>query len=140
MTRFLVGLLVLLAAPPVLGGLTQAVLDATFRGRVPPPGDVVEVDGVDVHVRCEGEGPLVLLVHGFAGCSENMALLRRRLAGDHRACALDRPGYAWSGSRPMPPDVRDDARVVDGLLDALGAEAPVVVVAHSYGAWVTRAP
>jgi pimeloyl-ACP methyl ester carboxylesterase len=99
----------------------------------------VPVKGVELHVAECGEGPLVLLCHGFP---ELWYSWRHQLpalaAAGYRAVAPDQRGYGRS-SRPEPVEDYDIVHLAGdllGLLDAFGAER-AVVVGHDWGAIVT---
>ncbi|MDQ3945736.1 MAG: alpha/beta hydrolase [Actinomycetota bacterium] len=99
----------------------------------------VDVGGIELHVAECGEGPVVLLCHGFP---ELWYSWRHQLpalaAAGYRAVAPDQRGYGRSGR----PDAVEDYDIVHlagdlvGLLDALGEER-AVVVGHDWGAIVT---
>lgn len=89
---------------------------------------VVRTNGVRLHVLEAGEGPLVLLVHGFPGLSYSWRHQVPALAaaGWH-AVAVDTRGYGGSDR----PDGDYTAEVLEadllGLLDAYGADQAVIV-------------
>jgi pimeloyl-ACP methyl ester carboxylesterase len=98
-------------------------------------GECFTVGAVRLHVVEQGEGPLVLLVHGFP---ESAYSWRRQLpvlaAAGYRAVALDVRGY---GRSSHPADVaayRMTELVADnvGLVHALGAET-AAIVGHDWG-------
>lgn len=95
----------------------------------------VTVGGYPLHILEEGEGPPVLLLHGFAGSAEDWrptgAILAR--AG-YRAVAVDGLGFGRS-AKPgdAPYSLALSADLYAGVLDALGVER-AAVVAHSMGA------
>ena len=101
---------------------------------LPPAGSFVEVDGVRLHVRDEGSGPAILMIHGLGG---QMAHFNygavRALSSRYRVVALDRPGSGYS-TRPdgVPADLATQARAIAALIDKLGLERPTVV-GHSLG-------
>ena len=93
-------------------------------------------NGIRLHVVEEGEGPLVLLVHGFP---ESWYSYRHQLdalaAAGYRAVAIDVRGYGRS-SKPTEIDAyRMVRKVADNveLVHALG-ETQAVVVGHDWGA------
>jgi len=102
----------------------------------------VEAGGVSMHIAEAGEGPLVLLLHGFpeSWYSWRHQLVALAAAGFH-AVAPDQRGYCATG----PPGGPGDAAGVDqytimhltgdviALMDALGA-AQAVVAGHDWGA------
>ena len=94
------------------------------------------VNGIRLHCVEAGEGPLVLLVHGFP---ESWYSWRHQLdaladAG-YRAVALDVRGYGRSSAPPEIEAYRMLCHVADnvGLVGALGEEQ-AVVVGHDWGA------
>jgi len=101
---------------------------------LPPTGSFVEVDGMRLHVRDEGGGPALLLIHGLGG---QMAHFNygavRELAQRYRVVAVDRPGSGHS-TRPAgtPADLATQARAIALLIERLGLERPTVV-GHSLG-------
>jgi pimeloyl-ACP methyl ester carboxylesterase len=104
----------------------------------------VPTNGINLHIAEAGEGPLVLLVHGFPELwySWRHQLPALAAAGYH-AVAPDVRGY---GDSDRPPNIEDYAMrqmVADylGLLDALGEEK-AVIVGHDWGssmAWTSAA-
>jgi pimeloyl-ACP methyl ester carboxylesterase len=99
----------------------------------------VPVNGIELHLAECGDGPLVLLCHGFP---ELWYSWRHQLpvlaAAGYRAVALDQRGYGGS-SRPEPVEDYDIVHLTGdlvGLLDTLGEER-AVVVGHDWGAIVT---
>ncbi len=96
----------------------------------------VEVNGLTLAVHDEGEGPPVLLVHGFPDCHD---VWRKQIpvlaAAGFRVIALDTRGCGDSdapkGSRNYRPEVL--AADFAGLLDALGIDK-VRLVGHDMGA------
>ena len=96
---------------------------------------LVDVGDATLHVTELGDGPLVLLLHGFPDCGFTWRhqLPALAAAGFH-AVAPDMRGYDGS-SRPKgvrPYAVRALAGDVAGLVTALGAER-ADVVAHDWG-------
>ncbi|HXQ47313.1 MAG TPA: alpha/beta hydrolase, partial [Caulobacteraceae bacterium] len=97
------------------------------------------VDAGEVKLRCaiEGQGPLVVMVHGFP---ESWYSWRHQMTpvakAGFTACAIDVRGY---GGSDKPHRVADYAmehmvRDVTGVIDALSPGAPAVVVGHDWGA------
>ncbi|MFC5801876.1 alpha/beta fold hydrolase [Streptomyces formicae] len=102
----------------------------------------VEVNGIRLHVAEQGEGPLILLLHGFPECWYSWRHQFAPLAeAGYRVVAPDQRGYARSDA---PEDVAAYSLLhlvgdVVGLIHALGEER-AVVVGHDWGgpvAWTT---
>ena len=96
----------------------------------------VGVDGIRLHCVEAGEGPLVLLIHGFP---ESWYSWRHQIPAiaeaGFRAVAIDVRGYGRS-SKPLDvADYRMLRLVADnvGLVTALGAER-AVIIGHDWGA------
>lgn len=101
-----------------------------------PRSSTVTTAGVRLRITECGEGPAVVLCHGFPGLGYSFRHQLRALAdAGYRAIAPDMLGY---GGSDAPTDVREyaydriSAQLV-GLLDALGLET-AVFVGHDFGA------
>ena len=101
----------------------------------------IEVAGGHINAVSEGEGPLVLLVHGFP---EGAWAWRHQLpalaAAGYRAVAIDVRGYGESFVPEAVEAYRMLAHVADNVavVRALGAET-AVVVGHDWGAPIAAA-
>jgi len=100
----------------------------------------VEGAGVALHYRSQGDGPVVLLVHGMASDALVWEPLAEQLAaGGLRAVALDRRGYGASGA-PEPyaaTTVQEQSEDVAALLDAVCPDGrPVLLAGDGFGALV----
>ena len=63
---------------------------------VSKPGKVIEIDGYGVHYVEAGEGPAIVLVHGFGGNTYNFRDQIPVLARSHRVVAVDLKGFGYS--------------------------------------------
>lgn len=102
----------------------------------------VSANGTRFHVATNGDGPLVLLLHGFP---EFWWAWRHQLvslsAAGYRAVAADLRGYGGSDKPPRGYDLITAAADAAGLIRALG-EANAIVVGHDWGglvAWTIAA-
>jgi pimeloyl-ACP methyl ester carboxylesterase len=93
----------------------------------------VTANGSRFHVASMGEGPLVLLLHGFP---EFWWTWRHQLVtlseAGYRAVAVDLRGYGGSDKPPRGYDLITAAADAAGLIRALG-EANAIVVGHDWG-------
>jgi len=96
----------------------------------------VETNGIRMHIAECGEGPLVVLCHGFP---ESWYSWRHQLpalaAAGYHAVAPDQRGY---GQTDAPTDISQYTQLhlvgdIVGLLDALGEET-AVIAGHDWGA------
>jgi len=97
---------------------------------------MIETNGIRLHVAEQGEGPLVILCHGFPECwySWRHQLGALAKAGFH-AVAPDLRGYGQS-DRPEEVEkytILHDIGDAVGLVDALG-EKQAVIAGHDIGA------
>jgi pimeloyl-ACP methyl ester carboxylesterase len=99
---------------------------------------MIETNGIRLHVAEQGEGPLIILCHGFPECWYSWRHQLRALAkAGFRAAAPDLRGY---GRSDRPGEVENytilhDIGDIVGLIDALGAEQ-AVIVGHDVGATI----
>jgi pimeloyl-ACP methyl ester carboxylesterase len=125
----------------VLAG--TAIFNASRTKRVerdnPRRGDLIQVDGVDVHyVESGTSGPVVALLHGNGVTLEDWFAsgLFEELSKSSRVIAFDRPGFGYS-TRPRKriwsPAAQADLLAL--ALKSLGADN-VTVVGHSFGTMV----
>jgi pimeloyl-ACP methyl ester carboxylesterase len=114
---------------PVTGG-SPVYLDGPWSHRS------VSANGSRFHIAESGEGPLVLMLHGFP---QFWWTWRRQLTSlpgaGFRAAASDLRGYGGSDKPPRGYDLITAASDAAGLIRALG-EANAVVVGHDWGALV----
>lgn len=93
----------------------------------------VSANGIRLHVAELGSGPMVLLLHGFAGFWWVWHQQLRSLAhAGFRAVAMDLRGYGDSDKPPRGYDVWTSAGDVAGLIRALG-ERKAHLVGHGWG-------
>ncbi len=98
-----------------------------------PPSHFITIDGVPIHVREEGAGPVVVLLHGSIVSLGEWDEVAARLKGSYRVVRFDWPPYGLSG--PDPKGVYSTPRaaeLMDGLMRALGHDR-FAVVATSNG-------
>ena len=84
----------------------------------------VAIDGLAIHVDGAGEGPPLVLLHGFTGSSETWRDLTGRLGGGYRTIAPDLVGHARSDAPEAVERyaIRRAAADLVALLRALGHE------------------
>ncbi|MFE5508747.1 alpha/beta fold hydrolase [Amycolatopsis japonica] len=102
-----------------------------------PIGDILDVNGVAVHVRQDGAGPPVVLLHGYCGSVHWFDRLTLGLSATRHVIRVDLLGHGCTGGS-SGLDAVSQARMVAGVLDALGVE-DVLVAGHSFGADVALA-
>ena len=99
----------------------------------PKTATYADVGGVRLRYVDVGEGPVVVLIHGFASSLDAWAGVVPTLTRSHRVIALDLKGFGWSGRPEGDYSPRAQAELVFALLDQRGVDR-AAVVAHSWGA------
>jgi pimeloyl-ACP methyl ester carboxylesterase len=86
--------------------------------------------GLNVAVTAIGEGPAVMLLHGWGGSANDMIPLANAFArSGHRAIVFDMPGHGRSPRRES--SLVEFLRAIDAVSSALGS--PEILVGHSFG-------
>ncbi len=101
----------------------------------------VTVGGVRLHVAEAGEGPPVVLQHGWPQHWWVWRRLIGPLAAEHRVICPDLRGFGWSDAPPGRYDKETLAGDLLGLLDELGVALPgsgerVRLIGHDWGGFV----
>ncbi|MEO0916459.1 MAG: alpha/beta fold hydrolase, partial [Pseudomonadota bacterium] len=135
----LLAVLVLVTALVTL--VTAMRRDAAIAAAYPPEGQLVEVDGRQIHVVVKGEGPDLVLIHGAGGNAQDFTFqFVDMLADRYRVFAVDRPGLGHSDrardglNAAFTTDAEspiEQARLLADATRQLGAERPIVL-GHSY--------
>lgn len=110
------------------GALPDEPADATY----------MQLDQARVRYIDRGQGPAVVLIHGFAASLNTWDPVVKVLEADHRVIALDLKGFGWSDRPEGDYSPLAQARLVMALMDQLGVER-AAVVAHSWGSSVALA-
>jgi len=109
---------------------SMALIDGPWEHRF------VAANGARFHVAEQGEGPVVLLLHGFPQFWWAWRHQMQALAdAGYRACAMDLRGYGASDKPPRGYDTRTSATDVASVLRSLGASR-AAVVGHGWGGWI----
>jgi len=112
----------------------QEVRSADDRSAYPAPGEMVSVDGLDLHLDCRGQGsPVVLLESGLTTGSTSWALVQDEIASSTRVCAYDRPGIDWSEPLEAIAGPVEVAQRLHRLIEVAQIQAPWILVGMSAG-------
>ncbi len=135
MTRMLVMFIATALLLTLAGVSGCASLNA--ERRAPMIGEVVNVDGVAMHALTMGprnsEKPPVVLIHGASVNLRDMKLaLGNALSQDRLVVMVDRPGRGYSERPDNGQELETQAALINGVVDALGVERPIVV-GQSFG-------
>lgn len=120
-----------------VGALAAGACATTERETMTPEFRTIEANGIRIRAAVQGQGPLVLMVHGFP---ESWYSWRHQMAplaaAGFTACAIDVRGYGGSDKPHEVEAYAIDVIAADiaGVIDALSPDAPAVLVGHDWGA------
>ncbi|MBK6702786.1 MAG: alpha/beta hydrolase [Caulobacteraceae bacterium] len=102
-----------------------------------PEFRMIDTNGIKVRAAIQGEGPLVVMVHGFP---ESWYSWRHQMAplaaAGFTACAIDVRGYGGS-DKPHAVEayaMKEIAADVAGVIDVMSPGKPAVLIGHDWGA------
>ncbi|MBB6254786.1 alpha/beta fold hydrolase [Nitrospirillum iridis] len=98
----------------------------------------ITANGTTIHVRVGGDGPAVVLVHGFADTGDMWAPLAAELMRDHMVIAPDLRGMGLSAVATDGYTKKNQAEDIAGVLDALHVRQ-ADVIGHDIGNMVAFA-
>ncbi|QOZ67942.1 alpha/beta fold hydrolase [Bradyrhizobium arachidis] len=98
----------------------------------------IPANGTQIHVRVGGQGPAVILIHGFGDTGDMWAKLGVDLARDHTVVVPDLRGMGLSDKPDKGYDKWSQAADMRAVLQALGIEK-AAVVGHDIGTMVAYA-
>lgn len=92
----------------------------------------IATNGTTLHVRIGGQGPAVVLLHGYGETGDMWSPMAADLARDHTVVVPDLRGLGLSARPPGGYDKKTQGADIAGLLDALKIER-TDLVAHDIG-------
>jgi pimeloyl-ACP methyl ester carboxylesterase len=98
----------------------------------------IQTDGATIYVRVGGQGPAVVLLHGFGDTGDMWAPLAANLARDHTVVVPDLRGMGLSSQPPGGYDKRTQAADIRSVLTTLGLDR-AAIVGHDIGTMVAYA-
>jgi len=112
---------------------------APEEGETGPAFQWADVDGHRLrYSKLGGDGPAVLLIHGFGGDLGNWLFTQEPLAAHAQVYALDLPGHGQSSKSVTDGSVAALAKLVAGFMRAVGIER-AHLVGHSLGGAIALA-
>lgn len=99
--------------------------------------DVVRVNGIRLHYREAGEGPPMLLLHGWPQTAYAFRKIIEPLSAHYHVIAPDLRGMGSSDKPSGPYDMRTVASDIRGLMRALALER-AYLVGHDWGGLAAR--
>jgi pimeloyl-ACP methyl ester carboxylesterase len=106
----------------------------------PPPGQMIDIGGRRLHLRCSGTGTQTVIVENGGGAfSIDWSLVQPAVSKFARICTYDRAGYAWSDPGPAPDMVGQIVDDLHLLLHRAKIAPPYVMAGASIGGFYVRA-
>ena len=123
-------ILLMLFAPAARAEVEQ--FPSTFKTKT------IAANGTQIHVRVGGQGPAVILIHGFGDTGDMWVKLGADLARDHTVVVPDLRGLGLSGKPDKGYDKWTQAADMRAVLQSLNIEK-AAVVGHDIGTMVAYA-
>jgi pimeloyl-ACP methyl ester carboxylesterase len=92
-------------------GMTTIPLDKLKAKYADVNSKIIEIDGMNIHYKDEGQGPTVILLHGVCASLHTWDGWAQRLKGHYRIIRLDIPGFGLTGPAPDPSYYKIDSGV-----------------------------
>ena len=106
---------------------------------MPDPGDFISIGDRKLYVTVDGGGPVVVLNSGGGQAgSDHWTPILADLRQFATTITYDRAGVGRSDAPPAPPSALDMVADLHAMLDALGAQRPVVLVGWSLSALLVQ--
>src|SRR5215212_6656621 len=132
--RWLLYPVIAMLALASIGGGYQTLGEAADAKAYPMPGQLIDVGGHRLHLRCTGSGtPTVVLEPGAGEMSSNLGWIAPAVARDTRVCVYDRAGRGWSEPASTAQDGAQIATDLHRLLQRGHVPGPYVLAGHSFG-------
>lgn len=132
--KILSGLVILVAVIAVGGWGYQQYAVSSDMKKYPPPGEMVTVDDIALHLDCRGAGkPVVVLESGLGNSSITWHRIVDELATQTQVCMYDRPGMGWSEPASTLSYKADVSARLHALLTAANIEGPYIMGGWSAG-------
>jgi pimeloyl-ACP methyl ester carboxylesterase len=93
----------------------------------------IDVGGATIHVRAGGQGPAVLMLHGFGDNGDMWQPLAAKLVGSHTVVVPDLRGMGLSSHPAGGYTKKSQAGDMAKVLDALGVQGPIILITHDIG-------
>jgi len=137
--RGLAGLVGLLVVVVLCGVIYQQWATARDSRAYPPPGQLVDVGGYEMHLHCMGQGEPTVILEAALGTSVlSWKRAQEEVAMTTRVCTYDRSGIGWSDQAPVVQDAQQVVDTLRVLLENASIDGPYVMVGHSLGGLLVR--
>src|SRR5262249_55520458 len=99
------------------------IVNGKTRAALPRDGGaIIDTGIVAANVRSEGDGPAVVLIHGFSAAIDWWDDIAPRLAAAHRVIRVDLIGHGGTAAPDRGYSIERQAALVGAVLDKLGVD------------------
>lgn len=138
-SRCLIRVIFAIAALAALLAINTILVDSKTRVAVARDGgEIVDTDVVPANVKVEGNGPPIILIHGFGAAMDWWDDIAPALATNHRVIRVDLIGHGGTAAPDSGYTIERQASLVTAILDKLGIDR-FTVIGHSLGGEVATA-
>jgi pimeloyl-ACP methyl ester carboxylesterase len=116
--------------------MRQASTSPNHAAMSPWRQNSLQIDGLSVRYQTSGQGPDVLLLHGWGGAIESLTPVLNDLQRSHTVYAFDLPGFGESSLPPSAWGSTEYAQLTLKLMDLLQLDRPHLI-GHSFGGQVS---
>lgn len=135
MTLIISVLLVLILATSIYHAMASKI----EKDQYPPPGQLIDVGGYNLHLYSIGEGsPTVIFDHTLGSLGWSNYLVFKEIAKITRVVVCDRAGYGDSETSPKPRTSAEIVQELHTLLTKAEIPQPYVFVGDSFGGYTAR--
>ena len=100
-------------------------------------GQFLNVNDQQIFYTTQGEGPVLLLIHGYPTASFDWVKLWPALAQKFQCITLDMLGFGFSTKAPTKYKIKEQASVIEALIEHLQI-THAHVLSHDYGDTVAQ--
>ena len=111
-------------------------LDEVKRRYEYPDSKYIRIQGMDVHYRDVGNGPVLILLHGMFSSLHTWEAWIDELKNDFRVIALDAPNYGFTGAHPRGMFKHIYSEFLNDFTDALDI-SECMLAGNSLGGWMS---
>ena len=131
----ILSILGLLAAFLLFSFIRHRILLSKEKNILTPPGQMIDVDGHNMHIYSIGEGDKTLVLMAASGTvcpSLDFKNLYLGLGDNYRVIVVEKFGYGYSDIVNRPRDIASILSDTRAALNGAGIEGPYILCPHSY--------
>lgn len=134
--RRLFYLILLLGAVLVAGMAYEPAAEAFQLRNSPPPGRVIQANGLDMHLQVVGQpsSPVIVFFNGWGLPSSSWSWILAETSQRHMVVRWDPPGYAWSALGTGGFDASSQVDRIHSAMKTYEVNGPYLLVGTGLGA------